>query len=553
MSMKPQPLDPIPEETAQVARKAFPKGTLPMHLRDALGSVYHDEEFADLFATRGRGAYSPWRLAVVTVLQRVYNLTDRQAAEEVAGRLDWKYALSLPLEDAGFDFSVLCEFRDRLVNHDAVERLLGPIVRLGVERGWLKARGHQRTDSTHVLAAVRRLSWLEAAGETMRLALTALAEQEEAWLRTVLDPGWLDRYVHRFEQARFPKAQRAQQGLEQQVGQDILALLLHVRAASTPQRIRDLPALRLLEQVFAQHYEQHEERAQWRDDPPFGAQERIATPHDVHARYSHKRETTWVGYKVHLRETCDQEPHLPHLIVAVHTSRATVPDSAVSEQMLEELGRAQPGATHWYVDAGYLHAGVLEQQAHQQIEVVGPVAPRPGRKQAQGYDQSAFAIDWEAQQVRCPQGKISWKWHQKQEGPQASILVRFAPQDCQPCPQRTHCTTGKQRCLELLPREKFEALEQRRQQQDQPAFRQAYARRAGVEGTVAQGVIRMGLRRCRSRKGDDYAHLHHVSIAAAMNLVRLDAFVIAQAQGAPARRPRPPSPLQRLEERLRGA
>src|SRR5438105_3674202 len=103
MSLHTQPLEPIPDLTSQIAHTSFPKGTLAMHLRDALGSIYQDADFADLFPRRGRAAEAPWRLALVTVLQALENLSDRQAAEMVRGRLDWKYALSLPLDDPGFD------------------------------------------------------------------------------------------------------------------------------------------------------------------------------------------------------------------------------------------------------------------------------------------------------------------------------------------------------------------------------------------------------------------------------------------------------------------
>jgi transposase len=141
MSLHTQPLEPIPDLTRQIAHTSFRKGTLAMHLRDALGSIYADADFADLFPKRGRAAEAPWRLAVVTVLQALENLSDRQAAEMVRGRLDWKYALSLPLDDPGFDASILVDFRQRLLNHGAQDRLLEPILRVCREHGWRNRRG----------------------------------------------------------------------------------------------------------------------------------------------------------------------------------------------------------------------------------------------------------------------------------------------------------------------------------------------------------------------------------------------------------------------------
>src|SRR5690242_2042333 len=176
-------MSPVPDETARIARAAVPKGNVYVQMRDVLGAIYTDEQFADLFAVRGRPVVPPWRLALVTVMQFAEGLSDRQAAEAVRGRIDWKYALSLPLEDPGFDASVLSEFRTRLVTGGAEELLLDTLLKACRAHGLLKARGRQRTDSTHVLAAIRVLNRLECVGETLRQALNALAVSAPDWLR----------------------------------------------------------------------------------------------------------------------------------------------------------------------------------------------------------------------------------------------------------------------------------------------------------------------------------------------------------------------------------
>src|SRR5260370_9462733 len=130
-----QPMEPIPDLTSRIAHASFPKGTLAMHLRDALGSMYQDADFADLFPRRGRAAEAPWRLALVTVLQALENLSDRQAAEMVRARLDWKYALSLPLDDQAFEASILLDFRQRLLAHGPHDRFLQPILRVCRQHG----------------------------------------------------------------------------------------------------------------------------------------------------------------------------------------------------------------------------------------------------------------------------------------------------------------------------------------------------------------------------------------------------------------------------------
>ena len=123
MSLRPMPIPPVPTDTARVARAAFPKGNY-MKLRERIGTIIDDEDFVTLFAKDGAPGLPPWRLALVTILQFHENLSDRQAAEAVRARIDWKYVLSLELTDEGFDFSVLSEFRTRLMKGGAAELLL---------------------------------------------------------------------------------------------------------------------------------------------------------------------------------------------------------------------------------------------------------------------------------------------------------------------------------------------------------------------------------------------------------------------------------------------
>jgi transposase len=310
--MKPRRLDEVPETTSRIAHRAFPKGTLAMALRDELASIYTDETFAHLFPKRGRNAEAPWRLAVVTVLQTIEHLTDRQAAEAVRARIDWKYALSLSLDNEGFDFSILSDFRQRLIDAHAESLVLEPILTVSRERGWLKAGGKQRTDSTAVLAAVRTLNSLESVGESMRAALNDLAKQDSEWLLSHLDPDWFDRYVHRFEMARFPKQESKQQALRKQVGEDVARLFDRLDLPETPSSLRLLPSVTRLRQVFDQHYERGQTGVRWRDGPAVNNEDRIVSPYDEQARSARKRELVWLGYKIHLAETCDQDPQAPH-------------------------------------------------------------------------------------------------------------------------------------------------------------------------------------------------------------------------------------------------
>jgi transposase len=184
MSLRPEPLPPIPDATAAAVRAAFPKGNLYVDLRTEFGTLYDDQLFADLYPPEGRPVeVAPWRLALVVVMQYMEGLTDRQAADAVRRCMDWKYALSLDLHDPGFDFTLLHDFRQRLLTHEAAQRLLDTFLSTCKARGWIKARGTQRTDSTHVLAAIRNLHRLECVLEAMHYALNQLSNADPTWVQ----------------------------------------------------------------------------------------------------------------------------------------------------------------------------------------------------------------------------------------------------------------------------------------------------------------------------------------------------------------------------------
>src|SRR3954454_7212779 len=225
MSMRPRVLPEVPTQTVAVARAAFPRGALAIRVRDELGEVFADGAFIDAFGVRGRPGISPGQLALVTVLQFRENLADRQAADAVRGRIDWKYLLGLELTDPGFDFSVLSEFRARLLAGDAEERLLERLLARCQALGLLKARGRQRTDSTHVLASVRVLNRLELLAESLHAALNELAAEAPEWLREVAPAPWYERYPRRIEDSRLPRKAEEREAYARTVGEDGFHLL----------------------------------------------------------------------------------------------------------------------------------------------------------------------------------------------------------------------------------------------------------------------------------------------------------------------------------------
>ena len=182
-----------------MVRASFPKGTLAMRIRDALGPVFTDDMFAEAFPAGGRPAASPGALALVSVLRYAEGLSDRQAADQVRARMDWKYLLGLELDDPGFDFTVLSDFRARLIKHGIEEKILDVVLDRCARQGLLRAGGRQRTDSTHVLAAVRTLNRMEFVGETLRAALEVLAATVPGWLTPLIDAGRVERYGARVD------------------------------------------------------------------------------------------------------------------------------------------------------------------------------------------------------------------------------------------------------------------------------------------------------------------------------------------------------------------
>ena len=340
MSLSPQAIDPVPEQTKAVAQAAFPNGNTYMKMRDEFGVFYDDELFSQMFPSCGQPALSPWRLALVTIMQYAENLTDRQAADAVRSRIDWKYALGLELTDCGFNFSVLSEFRSRLIGGEAESLLLSTMLEQFSERGLLSASGKQRTDATHVLAALHTLNRLELVSETLTHTLNQLATIVPDWLKAQVPVQWFDRYSRRLFECRLPKDKKKRIILAETISTDGHYLLAAIYAKTAPDFLRSLKAVETMRQIWIQHFFIEADTVHWREKdnlPPAALM--ICSPHDTDARYSTKRETSWIGYKVHLTETCDKEG--PNLITHVQTTLATVPDIQVTGQIHHDLSQRE--------------------------------------------------------------------------------------------------------------------------------------------------------------------------------------------------------------------
>jgi transposase len=559
--------DPDPRIAAAIAAKYPGKRPRPLavQVRDRLGQWLRDEDFAAAFGDRGRPGWSPSRLALVTVLQRVEDLADRQAAEAVRTRIDWQYLLGLPLDDPGFDHTVLAEFRGKVaeagLEQVALDALLGKLAAGGL----VKAGGKQRTDSTHVVAAVAALGRLELAGESVRAALEALAAAHPAWLeQRVCVADFARRYGTPMTSWRPPASQARRDELAIAYAKDGYALLEAVYDGAAPAWLRELPAVGVLRRVLVQNYtrtitKDGREVIRRREKEPEGdglppGHARIASPYDTDARWGAKREEFWLGYKLHITETCDDPPPctcrpdpaarqpaggdaehdtscaqlvFPNLITNVATTDATVTDNQMTEPVHDALAARNLAPGRHYADSGYASAALVASAlATRGIALIAPLlADTSAQARAgHGYARADFTVDYDTKTVTCPQGKTSSSWTSCTQRGQAAAVATFSPGDCGPCPARPRCTTSsrKRRQITILPRDLAQAQAAARAAEKTIPFQADYARRAGVEGTMHQAASH-GARRARYR-GLPKTRLDHLYMACALNLLRLEAF-----------------------------
>ncbi|MGZ4432842.1 MAG: IS1182 family transposase [Trebonia sp.] len=556
MSMRAVPLpEPDPVVAAAVRKKyaGTKRAPLAVTMRDRLGAWMTDGLFAAAFCARGRPGESPAMLAVVTVLQFAHDMTDREAAEAVETRLDWQYALGLPLDYEGFDFSVLSEFRARVAGHGLEEAALDALLAKLAAGGLVQARGKQRTDSTHVIAAARALHTIELAGESVRAALEALAAACPDWLAArfcVSD--WTRRYGARIDSWRLPAGKAGRDKLAIEFARDGYALVAACCQDTAPPWARDLDAVQVLRTVLIQNFHldrdsQGREVIRRREPGPESglppAHIKISSPYDTDARWGAKKDLLWLGYKLHITETCEDPPACgcpadpaaaqprrcahdvrPNLITHVATTDATVPDAQMTIPVAAALaGKGLPPARH-YADSGYASARNMLTAARQYgITLVTPLLADPSwqAREKTGYDRSAFTIDYDARTATCPQGQASHSWY-----PTAGnvIAVKFTAAACRPCPARPLCTTARGgRQIFIPPRDLHGLQAAARAAQDSKDWQHDYKRRAGIEATMSQATRVTGCRRARYR-GLAKTRLEHVYSAVALNLCRLDAY-----------------------------
>lgn len=544
MSLRPRSGERVPPLTAQVARASNPGGTTAIWVRDRLNGLWCDEDFADWYPRDGRPGLSPAQLATVCVLQFLLGLSDRQAAEAVRCRIDFKYAMAMELDDPGFHHSVLADFRDRLAEDGRPDRLLDLALARLKEAGLVRERTTQRTDSTHVLAAVRDLTRLELITEAVRAALEEVAGTFPHLLDELVDEDWGLRYGRPVRLGKNPTKPKTR---ILATGNDAARLLEHLHRRGADRMPG--PRVQALRQIMVQNYHRdaagHLRRrtAEKEGGPGLPPSSRaIVSPYDTSARYArHGHIISWKGFSAHLTETC--APDGPNVITDVATTAATTHDSQVLPGIHTRLARRELLPAEHLVDAGYTSLPHLEQAAREhQVTVSGPLKSNPTRqhRQNEGFARDDFHIDFDRQQVTCPQGQVSAGWHgpYPTSSPTAAplIVARFTKSQCRPCPARAQCTStaDNARTVGFPPRELRDLQLRVRAEQQTPDWKARYAVRSGVEGTVNEFAHGHGMRRCRYR-GQGKAHVQHVLTAIAVNIERLSGLTPAEEAPTPRR------------------
>jgi transposase len=515
MSMQTPFAAEIPEETRRLVEPLLAEDSVYRLVGNEIKEMIDDEDFIDMYADEGRPAVNPVVLTLVLVFQFLEKLPDRSAAEAAVMRLDWKYALRQDLTWTGFHYSDLCNFRKRLLEHGREWVVFESVVNCLQERGYIKKRGKQRTDSTKIIGLVARLSRLELIWETIRVALRALEEVDASWVRKHLPVSFVDNYGHRRWDYRLSKTEIRQRMKE--AGQEGYWLLDQVEAHGCDV-LKALVEVKQLRRVLTEQFTRSEDGETTPRPPSQAKGDVITSPHDPEARYGKKGGQGWVGYKLQVTETAGEESRF---ITDVEVVPAMRQDNQCLEDIqgrLVELG-VPPGKQ--YVDQGYMSGRHIAESQKKGVDLRGYI--REGNtSKPEGFRLRDFQIDIEQREAICPAGKKQAKWAKAKPGVKNLIAyhVSFGKQ-CQSCPYfGPDLCTDKPSGRHLGVSAYHDLIQARRQEASTEAFKKEMNIRAGVEGTVSELVRGYGARRSRFR-GTRKNQLQALFVASAANLKRL--------------------------------
>lgn len=518
MCLKIKPPWPMPVETERIGQKLLAEKDAYRLIGDQLFEKLNEEEYADLYSVEGKPAISPILLAFVSVFQFMEKLADRQAVKALQMRLDWKYALHLPLEYDGFDFSVLSEFRDRLIKGEAEVRVFEKLVEVIRKLGLIKEHGKQRSDSLAMLTKVRRLCRVETVVETLRVAVVAIVDADREWSEEIIPPSWEDKYGERFVRQRY--SEKEWKAYEENIGEDGQWLLKRLGKGSAPAELQDLPEVQVLQTVWAQQFREEAGKMAYKDLKKYDGHTQIQSPHDPEARYSRKRHFEWVGDKVQVTETEDEGyPHIITDMLATSSNRTDYEELPDIQARLEQ--RECKPAAH-YVDAGYMSGPNLSSSQKNDIDLIGPLPNfvTPQAMLPDGITQSHFQIDAKNNIVICPKGQVATNPTPVNN----SLSFRFPLKTCAACELRPRCCTGKGgRTIGISAY--YELTEAARERQKTEAFKKDYYQhRSGVEGSLSALVRGHGMRVSRYI-GHQKRNLQAIFTGCAANLKRTSSWL----------------------------
>ncbi|MBC8264917.1 MAG: transposase [Anaerolineales bacterium] len=442
MSLQKRWNDEIPADTAELGDILLDPNDPYRLVGQEAGRFFSFKDFVSMYESIGRGAICPIVLSLVTVFQYLENLPDREAAKQARLRIDWKYALHQPLTWLGFHYSDLCNFRKRLLEHEAEWLVFEKVLQWVQSHGFMRKYGKQRTDSTHVLGAVERMSRLELVWDTVRLALREVRRAVPTWYEKMIPAAFHEAYHERRSDWKLTKDE-VQQAM-QRAGQDGYWFLDRLDTTA-PEVTHHLAEVETLRTVLEQQFECSEAGVQAKKVPIKG-KDIIASPHDTDARWAEKRGRDWVGYKLQVSETADEEQPV-QFITDIDVVAANDGDSEHVTPIQSRLAERALLPHEQFVDQGYTSGPNLARSAERGVELVGPVAVDQSNK-PEGYRQANFDLDFEERKVTCPEGResASWSEYQAPEAPddpqRKEIKIKFGDA-CDDCPARSLCTSGK--------------------------------------------------------------------------------------------------------------
>ena len=460
---------------------------------------FDDAQFASLYQDRGRYPISPALLASVTILQYMQKASDRVAVDNTIMRRDWRIALGRDTQWTGFDPSVLCNFRKRLVAHGRQRELFEAVLDTLRDFGLLTQRRRLRVDATHLLSDVATLSRCDALREALRIVVCDL-EQHAPELHERLD--FLRLHEAYGAEVWLGGAHADEQTLSE-LGRDAQALLQLCGA-------RQVRGKEVLAQMLTENFTFPPDEVPRPLAPDERPGDPIVTPHEPDARVGKHGDKLWIGDKVHVTETADEDR--ANFIVDVMSTDPRVDDSTVLEQLAQRLRLRLPGADQLLADSGYASATNTLRAAAAGIDLVAPARANTSRGRLAA---SEFNLDFRRRIATCPAGHEStyWRAHGRQ------LTIRFHAATCAGCPLRARCTTSPRgRTLGLSI--DYEQLVKDRERAASAQFAALYARRAGIEATISHLARDCGLRRSRYR-GRPKRELHGLLAATGLNVRRL--------------------------------